>query len=113
MPQEQSVDFALKVVSAAKTLDCGGGGGNGTLWNQFAGVQDGLERNSHGFLANNDLMKFLSDSFFFLNTSSSFKTNQMKQQIPNMNNRPKKKKIHQNKSRPGVRFLGQAVLGYF
>jgi len=29
VPQEQSVDFALKVVSAAKTLDRGGGVGMG------------------------------------------------------------------------------------
>lgn len=67
-------------------------------------------KNPHGFLANNDLMEFLSDFFFFVKYKQHFKNK------PNETTDTKyeqQKKIHQNKSRPGVRFLGQAVLGYF
>lgn len=66
MPQERSIDFALQVFSAAKALDCGGGGQE---WDALELIQwcarNGLEKNSHGFLAHNDLMEFLLTFFFF------------------------------------------------
>lgn len=60
-------------------------------------------------LANNDLMEFLSD-FFFVKYKHLFKN---KANETTDTKYEQQKKIHQNKSGPGVRFLGQAVLGYF